>query len=76
MYTDEYSSQSDSDSLEPLAPLDVEVWFDYHSEELVTLWHALKDKVAELGVYVLDECTIHEFVKFCYDGSSGRIPPA
>lgn len=70
-------SDTDTDHTdhEDLQPLDAEVWFDYHSEELVAAWHAVRDKIAELGVYVLDQCTIHDFVRFCFDHSSGRIPP-
>ena len=58
----------------PLQP-DEQEWFDYHSEEIVAAWHAVRDKIAELGVYVLDRCTIGDFVTFCYEHSSGRLPP-
>lgn len=53
---------------------DEELWFDYHSEELAAVWHATRDKVAEMGVYVLDLCTFPDFVSFCYQMSSGRVP--
>lgn len=54
---------------------DPEEWQDYHSEELVTLWHLLKDEVASMGVYVLDQCHISDFTEFCFKHSSGRQPP-
>lgn len=54
---------------------DAEEWQDYHSEELVTLWHLLQDRIAQMGVYVLDECHISDFTDFCFRHSSGRKPP-
>ncbi len=54
---------------------DPEEWTDYHSEFLVTLYHQLQDKVAEMGVPVLDRCTFHDFATFCHSFSSGHKPP-
>lgn len=54
---------------------DAEEWQDYHSEELVGLWHVLQDRIAAMGVYVLDECHISDFTEFCFRHSSGRKPP-
>jgi hypothetical protein len=54
---------------------DPEEWMDYHSEFLVPLWHALKDHVASMGVYILDACSIGDFTEFCFKHSSGRKPP-
>lgn len=54
---------------------DAETWQDYHSEFLPALWHRLLDHVASMGVYVLDGATFHDFATFCYQHSSGRLPP-
>lgn len=54
---------------------DAETWQDYHSEFLVAMWHRLKDHAASMGVYVLDAATFHDFAHFCYEHSSGRLPP-
>ena len=53
---------------------DVEVWSDYMSEELVTAYHVLKEFIDSQGVPILDACTFHDFVNFCYQFSSGRKP--
>ena len=53
---------------------DVEVWTDYLSEELVTAYHVLKEFIDSQGVPILDTCTFHDFVEFCYAFSSGRKP--
>lgn len=55
--------------------VDPEVWQDYHSEELVTLWHQLVDTISSMGVYVLDRCSFSDFAQFCFERSSGRKPP-
>ncbi len=57
---------------------DMEEWFDYHSEELSAMFHAAKDKAAEMGVYVLDvpnHVAFSAFVRMCFENSSGRKPP-
>ena len=57
---------------------DMEEWFDYHSDELAAMFHAVKDKAAEMGVYVLDgpnTVTFPAFVRMCFENSSGRKPP-
>lgn len=70
-------TDSDDDSQDqPSATVtDPEEWQDYHSEELVTLWHLLRDRISSLGVYVLDECHISDFTDFCFRFSSGKKPP-
>jgi hypothetical protein len=54
---------------------DPEVWMDYYSEELVTLWHLLRDQTQAMGVSILDRCTIGDFTQFCFRHSSGHPPP-
>ncbi|AGE55598.1 hypothetical protein ATCVMN08101_288L [Acanthocystis turfacea Chlorella virus MN0810.1] len=53
---------------------DVEIWTDYMSEELVTAYHVLKEFIDSQGLPILDACTFHDFVNFCYQFSSGRKP--
>lgn len=53
---------------------DPEVWQDHWSEELVTLWHGLKDHCDMMGVPVLDRCDFPAFATFCWQHSS-RMPP-
>jgi len=53
---------------------DVEIWTDYMSEELVTAYHVLKEFIDSQGVPILDNCSFHDFVEFCYRFSSGRKP--
>jgi len=55
---------------------DVEIWTDYMSEELVTAYHVLKEFIDSQGLPILDACTFHDFVNFCYQFSSGRKPAA
>lgn len=69
------TNSESEDVASPGLVTDLEEWQDYHSEELVTLWHALQDRIATLGVYVLDECHISDFTDFCFRYSSGRKPP-
>jgi len=53
---------------------DVEIWTDYMSEELVTAYHVLKEFIDSQGVPILDNCSFHDFVEFCYRFSSGKKP--
>jgi len=53
---------------------DEEVWFDYMSEELAASYHILQDWIQSQGLPILDACTFHDFVNFCYEFSSGRKP--
>lgn len=53
---------------------DVEEWADYMSEELASAYHILKDWFDGMGLPVLEYCTFHKFVEFCYENSSGRKP--
>ncbi len=55
--------------------LDPEVWMDYWSDELLTLWHGLKEHSEAMGAAVLDTCEFASFVQFCWYHSS-RYPPA
>ena len=55
---------------------DPEVWMDYWSEELVTLWHGLLEQKGALGAGgVLDAADFPAFAQFCWEHSSGRPPP-
>lgn len=72
---EEYYSGSEGEPQHDDVVDDAEVWMDYHSEQLLTLWHQAQDTVAGLGVYVLDACTFNDFCHFCYAKSSGRKPP-
>ena len=58
---------------EPLS--DAEVWADYWSEELVTLWHFVQDKCTANGYAILEKCTFPLFVDFCWEHSSRYPPP-
>ena len=71
----EYSEEYEEDIVEyEQFEHDVEVWTDYMSEELVTAYHVLKEFIDSQGLPILDACTFHDFVNFCYQFSSGRKP--
>lgn len=71
-----YSSSEEEEGRSATEPVtDPEVWSDYHSEFLVTLYHQLKDSIAGMGVYVLDKSQFSDFVDYCFAFSSGRKPP-
>ena len=71
----EYSEEYEEDIVEyERFEHDVEVWTDYMSEELVTAYHVLKEFIDSQGLPILDACTFHDFVNFCYQFSSGRKP--
>jgi hypothetical protein len=53
---------------------DPEVWADYHSEFLVSGYHQLIDHFDAMGVPVLNACSFHHFVDFCFQRSSGHVP--
>ena len=72
---DGYCSSDGEDPRPSLFVHEPEEWQDYHSEFLVAAWHALKDHIASMGVYVLDAATFSDFAQFCFDKSSGRKPP-
>lgn len=73
---DRCDSDGDSDGDErPRTVDDPEVWADYHSEFLVTLWHSLSDQARAMGVPVLDRCAFADFVEFAFKHSSGHVPP-
>lgn len=55
--------------------MDPEVWMDYWSDELVTLWDGLKEHAGAMGAAVLDTCEFPAFAQFCWYHSS-RYPPA
>lgn len=55
--------------------VDPEVWMDYWSDELVTLWDGLKEHAESMGAAVLDTCEFPAFAQFCWYHSS-RYPPA
>ena len=51
-----------------------EVWCDYFSEELVTLYHSLKDHTDAMGLALFEFMDISAFCHFAYRMSSGRKP--
>ena len=53
---------------------DPEVWADYWSEELVTLWHVVEDQCKANGYAILEKCTFPKFAEFCWENSS-KYPP-
>lgn len=53
-----------------------EVWInEWYSEELVTLWHLLKDTIDKNGWGILDACDLLAFSEFCYKHSCRDRPP-
>lgn len=83
MYSDDEWCASDAEKgggrVQAAAPkgdviTDPEVWADYWSEELVTLYHGLQEHARAMGTAVLDACTFPDFVEFCFKFSSGRKP--
>ena len=54
--------------------LDPETWMDYWSEELVTLWHVLKEQCEANGYAILDAARFPDFAEFAFRHSSGRPP--
>ena len=72
---EEYTEEHEEDIVEyELYEDDVEVWTDYMSEELATAYHILKEFIDSQGLPILDACSFHDFVEFCYKFSSGRKP--
>lgn len=53
---------------------DYETWCDYYSDELVTLYHSLKDQAASMGLPMLEHMTMQTFCEFAFKMSSGRKP--
>jgi len=51
-----------------------EIWCDYFSEELVTLYHSLKDHTDAMGLPLFEFMDISAFCHFAYRMSSGRKP--
>jgi len=58
----------------PIHEDDLEIWFDYMSEEIVSAYHVLQEFIASQGLPLLDNCQFPDFVEFCYRFSSGRKP--
>jgi hypothetical protein len=58
------------------APLSRDDFEYYWSEELVTLYHVVKDHCSQYGWPVFDELTFCDFCKFAYDTSSKAKPLA
>lgn len=73
---DEEATFSTDDDIDLGTPddIDPEVWQDYWSEELVTLYHDMQEQVNKMGWAILDECSFHDFATFCYQKSSKRPP--
>jgi hypothetical protein len=69
-----YESDASEPKNEPNIVTDPEVWMDHWSEELVTLWHALKDHSFGMGCAILDACDFPAFAEFCFKHSSGHPP--
>ncbi len=75
MHSDDDARSWDSEDEEPsLTVDDPEVWMDHWSEELVTLWHVLREQAASMGAAVLDSCAFPAFAQFCWEHSSRRPP--
>lgn len=74
---DDYSSCAEGEELGrgPQVIEDPEVWMDHWSEELVSLWHGLRDQCDAMGAAVLDRCDFPAFAQFCWERSS-RVSPA
>lgn len=76
-----FSDDSDNDASSPAARHeaaiieDPEMWMDYYSEELLDLWHSLKDQCTGRGLAILDTGTFPDFAQFCFQFSSGHPPP-
>lgn len=78
MHSDEdYNGCADGDECGrgPQAVDDPEVWMDHWSEELVSLWHSLREHSQSMGAAVLDRCDFPAFAQFCWERSS-RLSPA
>ena len=56
-------------------PLPRELFDEYWSEELVELYHVAVDHASRNGWPLLDRCSFHDFVEFCYERSSRAKPP-
>ena len=69
-------SEEEDDGLSgtALLPESAEVWHDYLSGELSSLWLACKEFLNGHGLPILDNCTYQQFVHFCWAHSSKRIP--
>ena len=67
-----HGARNDSTSRRIVA--DPEVWADHHSQFLVVGYHLVKDQFEAMGVPVMDRCTFHDFVTFCFKHSSGNVP--
>lgn len=75
---DDFAWNTDEDAHDPQAPhavTDPEEWMDHWSEELVVLWHGLREHAQSMGAAVLDKCAFPDFAEFCFKFSSGH-PPA
>lgn len=72
MWLSDDTSDDGKDEMAML-PEDAEVWSDYWSGELSSLWLACKEFVQSQGWPVLDRCTHADFIHFCYSHSSQRI---
>ena len=53
---------------------DYETWCDYYSDELVTLYHSLKDHAAAMGLPMLEHMDMQAFCEFAFKYSSGMKP--
>ena len=83
MWTDDehatdVSHDSDNDANHATAGIvdDPEVWMDYWSEELLDLWHSLKDQCTSRGLAILETGRFPDFAQFCFRFSSGYPPVA
>ena len=72
----EYSSAESEAEAEqgPVPVADPEVWQDHWSEELVELWHLVRDHARARGFPILDRASFHDFATFAFVGSSGWAP--
>lgn len=76
---EDFSHESDNDARDHCRAANIiedpEVWMDYYSEELLDLWHSLKERCESCGLAILNTCTFPDFSQFCCQFSSGHPPP-
>lgn len=67
----ECSSEDDDTGCDVLPRDD---WETYWNGELMCMWETVKEQADSVGWSILDTCTFHDWVTFCYEKSSKRKP--
>lgn len=70
---DRSEEEDEADASLALLPEDCEVWHDYLSGELSSLWLSCKEFIEANAFPILDECSYADFVQFCFERSSKRV---